>query len=541
MLSTTIILALVASISTALAAHTNSAPLPQFSLVADYSGKDFFSAFDFFTGEDPTGGAVSYVDAETAAQKRYTGFVDNKVTGSTNAYIGVDYTSVTPKRESVRLSSKHTYEVGSIVTIDVYHMPSAFGAWPALWMLGDIPGGTWPDTNGGEIDILEVVHNSSTNAMTLHTGPGCTVNNAAHLFQGQLQDPNCNAGDPQPGTTGCSVQAVNQAHTRGATLATAGAPFNQQMGGVYVLVWMKSGISVYLLNRESLPADLIAGNPMPETWHKTMPLAKFSGQGCDWAKTFSNMRIVTDTTFCGQWSGKQEVWESFGGPAATGSSTCADYVQNNPAAFKDAYFEIASIKVFGRNGKMPAIKTASKRDANDVADMDTAERHNRNNNTSVAETKHIGHHGHRHGLLKNTHSHRFANASAPCNTSSAANTTSAQPSTLSIVSKKKQESIAPGMQTCTFESNRWTYPIYTVNVGVTFNGGSGCPGIEATLTANIKTVPYWGDFGMWGFKCQDDGNGNTKLKFEVEGGVGEQVNAALNEMYAGQVPAFECM
>ncbi|KAK5690371.1 hypothetical protein LTR97_012239 [Elasticomyces elasticus] len=492
MLSTTIILALVASIPTALAAPTDSAPLPNFSLVAEYSGKDFFSGFDFFTDDDPTHGSVRYVSEAEAAQKKYTGFIDNKATNSINAYIGVDHTSVTPKRDSVRLSSKDKFEVGTIVVMDVVHTPSAFGSWYALWMLGDVPGTVWP--NAGEIDILEAVHNSSTNAMTLHTQPGCSVNNDASMFQGQLQDQNCNAGNPQPATTGCSVQAVNQAKTRDRTLATAGEPFNQQNGGVYVTVWMKSGIWVYLFAREALPADLMAGSPIPKRW-TTKPLAAFQGS-CDWSNTFSNMRIVIDQTFCGDWAGKPEIWASFGGPAATGSATCEEYVANHPEAFQQANFEISYIKVYGRNGKMPAIKTVSRRDANDFADMDTAERHNCTNSTSVAETKHVGHHGHGHGLLKNTHSHRFANASAPCNTSSAANTTSAQPSTLLIASKKKQEPIAPGMQTCTFESNRWTYPTYTVNVGVTFNGGSGCPGIEATLTANIKTVPYWGDFGM---------------------------------------------
>ncbi|KAK5697736.1 hypothetical protein LTR17_023853 [Elasticomyces elasticus] len=533
MLATSIILALVASISTALAAPTDSAPLPNFSLVAEYSGQDFFSGFDFFTDDDPTHGSVRYVSEAEAAQKKYTGFIDNKETKSINAYIGVDYTSVTPKRDSVRLSSKAILEVGSVIAIDVVKMPSAFGSWPAFWLLGDIPGGKWPDTNGGEIDILEVVHNSSMNAMTLHTGPGCTV---ANHGQGQLQDANCNAGDPQPGTTGCSVQAPDGAKTRGRTLATAGEPFNQQGGGVYVTVWMKSGISVYLFARNALPADLMAGNPIPKRW-LTQPLATFGygpHGGCNFEKTFSNMRIIIDQTFCGDWAGK--VWHDAGGPAATGAKTCEQYVQNNPEAFRDAAWEFSYIKVWSRNGKMPAIKAASKRDAGAFADIDNAPRHNGTNSTSMAEGAHFGHRHHGHGLLNSTHTHRFVNASVP----SAANTTSAQPSTLSIVSKKKHEHIAAGAQTCTYYDARWSYPTYTVNVGVPFNGGSGCPGIEVTLIANIKTVPYWGDFGMWGFKCQDDGNGNTKLKFEVEGRVAEQVNVALNEMYAGQVPAFEC-
>ncbi|TKA61768.1 hypothetical protein B0A55_12056, partial [Friedmanniomyces simplex] len=344
--------------STSLAAPTAaSAPLPTFSLVADYSGSSFFDGFTTFTGTDPTNGIVAYVSMQEAAAKHYVGFIDNRVTNSTNAYIGVDYTSVTANRESVRLSSKATYDVGTIIAMDVVHVPAAYGSWPALWLLGDIPGGTWPTTNGGEIDIFEVVHTSCTNAMTMHTGPCCSVDNATATFQGQLQNDNRNAGDTTPGTTGCSVQAVDQAQTRGMTLATAGEAFNQQNGGVYVTVWMKSGVSVYLFDRSALPADLMAGSPTPTTW-KIAPLAYFSGTGCDYATVLSTMRITTDQTFCGDWAGKPAVWKSSGAEAATGTATCAEYVQNNPGAFKDAYFEIAGIKVFSRNWKMPAVTTA---------------------------------------------------------------------------------------------------------------------------------------------------------------------------------------
>ncbi|KAK1066779.1 hypothetical protein LTR33_011514 [Friedmanniomyces endolithicus] len=357
----TIITALIATLfSTAFAAPTStSSPLPAFSLVADYSGPTFFDGFTTFTGGDPTNGNVAYVSMQEAAAKKYVGFIDNQITKSTNAYIGVDYTSITAKRESVRLSSKATFDVGTIVVMDVVHVPSAFGSWPALWMLGDIPGGTWPGTNGGEIDIFEVVHTSPTNAMTMHTGPGCSVDNATAIFQGQLQDSNCNAGDTTPGTTGCSVQAVHQAKTRGMTLATAGEAFNKQNGGVYVTAWMKSGVSVYLFDRSALPADLVAGHPTPHTW-LTAPLASFSGSGCNYGTALSTMRITTDQTFCGDWAGK--VWSSSGAAAATGTATCAEYVQNNPGAFKDAYFEIAGIKVFSGNGERSAVAALIKGD-----------------------------------------------------------------------------------------------------------------------------------------------------------------------------------
>ncbi|KAK3109286.1 hypothetical protein LTR53_017620 [Teratosphaeriaceae sp. CCFEE 6253] len=359
MLSYPIILMALRSATLSLHALTASAtstspPPPQFSLVADYSGKTFFDGFTAFTDADPTNGMVTYVDMATAAEKRYIGFVQNGITESLNAYIGVDYTSVTAKRDSVRLTSKATFDVGTIVVMDVFHAPSAFGSWPALWLLGDVSGGVWPYSNGAEIDVLEFVHNSSVNAVTLHTGPGCTVQNTRNLFQGELQDPNCNAGTPLPGTTGCSIQATHQAVSRGRTLATAGEPFNAQHGGVYVTVWTADGISAYLFSRSALPGDLMAGTPDPTRW-TTQPLAHFDG-GCDFANEFSTMRIITDQTFCGDWAGKAEIWESSGAQAATGTATCEEYVMNNPAAFRHANFEIASIRVFSNNGKMPLVE-----------------------------------------------------------------------------------------------------------------------------------------------------------------------------------------
>lgn len=348
----------ITALSAAFAGPSIAAPATsttaKYSLIADYSGNTFFNNFDFFTGADPTMGNVTYVDAATAAQNEYAGFIVNELTNSTNVYIGVNYKDVQPMRDSVRLSSKQTFDVGSIIVMDVVHVPSAYGSWPALWMLGDLPG-EWP-TNGGEIDIFEVVHEGDFNSMTLHTGPGCDVENSTTAFQGTLQNTNCNAGDA---SDGCSIQALRQDKLQVNTMATAGKAFNAQGGGVYVTVWTTEGISVYLFSRSALPADLAAGAPSPSSW-TTTPLARFSGPSCDYAQTFQQMKIITDQTWCGAWAG--QVWESSGAANATGVKSCNEYVMDNPAAFKDTYFEIAGIKVYSSNSSVPA---ASKREVSE--------------------------------------------------------------------------------------------------------------------------------------------------------------------------------
>jgi len=51
----------------------------------------------------------------------------------------------------VRVESKKKYR-GGLFLLDVNHMPTGCGTWPAYWMCGD----HWP--HNGEIDILEGVN-----------------------------------------------------------------------------------------------------------------------------------------------------------------------------------------------------------------------------------------------------------------------------------------------------------------------------------------------------------------------------------------------
>lgn len=118
-------------------AHKASA----WTLKSTASGSSFFDAFTFFTDSDPTHGFVKYVDKSTATSSGLISTQNNKV------IIKADNSTVTPNgRPSVRIVSQASYSSGLFI-LDLEHMPSGCGTWPAYWMVGP----DWP--NNGEIDV----------------------------------------------------------------------------------------------------------------------------------------------------------------------------------------------------------------------------------------------------------------------------------------------------------------------------------------------------------------------------------------------------
>nr|POE99335.1 putative endo-1,3(4)-beta-glucanase [Quercus suber] len=367
--TTTTTLLLAASIifpTSTLAAPTNTGTPKTdniYSLVADYTGPAFFDAFDTFvtnaTVSDPTSGAINYVSMPEAISSKMVGVVYNSSSRSSSvSYVGVDLSG--PRRNSVRLESKSTFNVNTLVVADIQHMPVGCGLWPAFWALGQ--GATWPAA--GEIDVLEAVHNDDFNHVTLHTSPGCAVDSSPALFQGNLSTTDCNAGS---GSDGCSVathplisagsRSSPAPYANTSTLATAGPRFNAQGGAVYALLWTPQTISIYIFAHDALPADLAAGQtPAPETWTAT-PLVQFRPDssapdgGCDFTQRFTDMRMILNTEVCGSWAGADDVWESSGCKARTGQSTCEAFVAAAAqGGFEEAYWLVGGIRVFSLGG-----------------------------------------------------------------------------------------------------------------------------------------------------------------------------------------------
>jgi len=243
--------------------------------------------------------------------------------------MGVDSVNIASGsgRNSIRVESKNSYNHGLII-LDLEHMPGGIcGTWPAFWLLGP----DWP--NNGEIDIIEGVNSNSANLMTMHTNAGCTITNSG-TFSGTVQTSDCDVGAQD--NQGCSIGTINE--------ATYGAGFNYGNGGVYATEWTSEAISIWYFPRSAIPSDITSGNPDPSGWG--LALSTFSG-GCDLDSHMDNMKIIFDTTFCGDWAGV--TWSTDATCSSLGA-TCNDYVQNNPSAFAEAYWLVNSLKVYQSNG-----------------------------------------------------------------------------------------------------------------------------------------------------------------------------------------------
>ncbi|KAL9622492.1 MAG: hypothetical protein Q9160_003168 [Pyrenula sp. 1 TL-2023] len=363
-----------------------------YTLTHDYSGEGFFAGFEFFNDKDPTNGFVKYIDdsaansAKLAGMLHVQGLSDSKVQGeqaaSKPAYMGVDFETENPPapgRQSIRISSKESFNHGLFVA-DIQHMPAATcGVWPAYWLLADPSKYTWPA--GGEIDILEGVNTGTSNQMTLHTSQGCSIpqsgnsssspkNNADATFTGHVVNADCisgNGGD----NAGCGI-------VDDKTPANFGTDFNQAGGGIYATEWTSDSIKIWFFSRNStIPSDLAAAtalsgntapvnisiadskaespgnnstNPSnsasspsldPSTWGT--PAALFPSTSCPIDSHFKDMQIIFNTALCGDWAGK--VWDTT--PTCKAKApTCQQYVASNPGDFAEAYWAIKGVKVF---------------------------------------------------------------------------------------------------------------------------------------------------------------------------------------------------
>jgi Glycosyl hydrolases family 16 len=303
-----------------------STALAGYTLSHDYTGQSFFDGFEFFTAPDPTQGHVHFVDKDTANKTGLAGIAHSEFAPNA-AYCAADSKNKAPNgRDSTRVQSLQTFNHGLFVA-DIAHMPDAVcGTWPAFWMVGP----DWP--NGGEIDIIEGVNEQTVNKMTLHTGAGVVVSKSA-AYSGELVTPNCDINAPgQDKNAGCQISDKEE--------NTYGNGFNKIGGGVYVTEWVTKGIKIWFFPRKAIPADIAAGTPTPqENWGA--PRATFVGD-FKVDDHFKDLKIIFDTTFCGQWAGA--AWAN--SSCASKAPTCQEFVTKNPAAFKEAYWAINSVKVF---------------------------------------------------------------------------------------------------------------------------------------------------------------------------------------------------
>ncbi|KAF2168670.1 glycoside hydrolase family 16 protein [Zasmidium cellare ATCC 36951] len=293
-----------------------------YALVDSYTSSNWMSKFSVQSISDPTHGYVNYVNQQQAQSQGLYKVIGNQV------YVGVDNTSVlNPSgtgRNSVRLMSNTAYNQGLVIG-DFAHIPGTeCGSWPAFWMVGP----NWPSS--GEIDIIEGVNLMTTNQMTLHTSPGCTVSVGSGGQSGSsVGDPACGDGG---GYNGCPVVSN--------TGTSYGTPFdNVKGGGVYAMQWTGSNIKIWYFPRNAVPSDISSGKPNPGGWGQ--PQANFAG--CDFSSYMKNQNIIFDITFCGDWAG--QVWNNYAS-CKNSNPSCNGYVAQNPNVFSDVYWLVNSVKVY---------------------------------------------------------------------------------------------------------------------------------------------------------------------------------------------------
>nr|VWO94479.1 Mixed-linked glucanase [Ganoderma boninense] len=289
-------------------------------LTENIIGPQFLTAFTHETIPDPTHGRVNYLSQAAALAKNLT-----YISGDT-LILRADSTTVLdplgPGRDSFRLQSNKLYDK-HVAVWNIRHMPQGCSTWPAIWEVGP----DWPA--GGEIDIVEGNNDKGPNQSTLHTVPGCTMPSSRNQ-SGTIIGDDCYTNSA---TYGCGVMAPRT--------SSFGPSFNAVGGGWYAMERSESYIRIWHWQRNdtSIPMDIRSGFAFIDTSNWGMPIADFPNTNCDMARYFRPQRMIVNLSFCGDWAGAK--YAAYGCPGE-----CTDFVNRNPSAFKNAYFDIAWLKVY---------------------------------------------------------------------------------------------------------------------------------------------------------------------------------------------------
>ncbi|EMD34578.1 glycoside hydrolase family 16 protein [Gelatoporia subvermispora B] len=298
-----------------------------YKLTQNNVGTSFLQNFDWETTPNSPTGRVAYTTQQAS-------LASNLTYANANTFImRVDHTttlnsSSTVGRQSVRIKSNAQYGTHMAV-FDIRHMPQGCGTWPAIWEADDSVG-----IVNGELDILEGVNSLSPSYTTLHTPGSCTLS-ATRSQTGTAVYNNCSSSAAQAsGNNGCSVSST--------TSNSFGPTFNSNGGGWYVVERNPTSISVWFWarNDKTVPATVSSGASSISTTGWKTPLAYFpSSSTCNLSANLKNHNIIINTMLCGSWAGSRY--------AASGCpSDCISYVNANPSAFVNAYWEFAALRIY---------------------------------------------------------------------------------------------------------------------------------------------------------------------------------------------------
>lgn len=304
-----------------------------------YLGTDFFSGWKFWTAQDPSGGAVKYVDFTEATQAGLINATPARV------YLGADMGMVANgvMRRSVRIESRATFNQGLFVA-SIDHIPTGCSLWPAFWMYGEDGAHIWPAW--GEYDIIEGTHRSNHVMTSLHTGAECDQSRfRQNLGVKWMSGPSGAAAD------NCDVVARDQFHNQGCSQrgpdGSLGGEFNARGGGTYAAEWDPAAkhIRTWFWPRGMEPLDLVQQRPDPDYWGLPYSYFSLDPAVCS-AQHFANMRLVFDITFCGDLAGTTFLRDC---PEVGAQMSCPDFVRQHPEHLRDAYWSLRLLDVYQRS------------------------------------------------------------------------------------------------------------------------------------------------------------------------------------------------
>mmetsp|Transcript_19547 Transcript_19547/g.29286 ORF Transcript_19547/g.29286 Transcript_19547/m.29286 type:complete len:452 (-) Transcript_19547:86-1441(-) len=360
-------------------ASVTEEPTGKYKLVEKQEDMDFFDYYTFYDGPDSLGSAGynTYVSKEEAERLDIVGVDKDPTTKEEFVFMKSSPTTEGP-RSSIRLEGKTRFDRGLFI-LDLRHMPSGAGVWPAFWLTDEQ---NWP--NNGEIDIVEGINNQSVAKTALHTSEDCDM--FAHVpdyaktgtWEWNTGLPDTFTGIPDFKTVkeadNCWEWAPHQWFNSGCVQVSSekgslGQPLNAKGGGIFALEWdpanfyIRSWVFSPHTDAPQNVLDVIstsnstdeADKVLPDTQLWGLPYAYFAigdGTGCS-ADHFKNIRLVFNIAFCGTVAGNR-----FFGDQPTEAkmfnvnndpiATCDAYIKSDPDALNEAYWKIKGLYVYER-------------------------------------------------------------------------------------------------------------------------------------------------------------------------------------------------
>ncbi|KAF9525044.1 concanavalin A-like lectin/glucanase domain-containing protein [Crepidotus variabilis] len=304
----------------------------KYNLVDEFAGQSFFDKFDFYGSYDNlTWGDVNYLDKGSAMSKKLA-----TVNSAGNAVMKVatDYVAWNEKRDSIRITTEHSYPIGTVWITDVVHMPFGCSVWPAIWTTGE----TWPDQ--GEIDILEGINLYQSNHMALHTRENCKHSTSV-------------SQTGESGGNDCSTDAGCQVEDK--DLRSYGEGFNQAGGGVYATEFSQNGINIWFWSRDNIPSSIgSSGDSIESQDDWGTPVANYpSGSECDISKSFGPQKFIYNISLCGGWARNPSFYQpqcGWRGSLKDENACYNDNVVGDGSNYNEAYFEVKYLRAYAASG-----------------------------------------------------------------------------------------------------------------------------------------------------------------------------------------------